>query len=95
MQCLRHYFTSLQRAYTKEAQENFSKYTSVVDTPEITLAKMNSVNQSDVCTLFLKIKILIEELGDYLIAFANYTIFSLIYLCVHLINNRLSWGEQV
>lgn len=36
-----------------------------------------------------------EELGDYLIAFANYTIFSLIYLCVHLINNRLSWGEQV
>ncbi|OWK53978.1 Nebulin [Lonchura striata] len=46
-QCLRHYFTSLQRAYTKEAMENFSKYTTVVDTPEITLAKMNSVNQSD------------------------------------------------
>ncbi|XP_068051191.1 nebulin isoform X4 [Anomalospiza imberbis] len=36
-----------KRAYTKEALENFSKYTSVVDTPEITLAKMNSVNQSD------------------------------------------------
>ncbi|XP_077641008.1 nebulin isoform X13 [Lonchura striata] len=36
-----------KRAYTKEAMENFSKYTTVVDTPEITLAKMNSVNQSD------------------------------------------------
>ncbi|XP_058695194.1 nebulin isoform X6 [Poecile atricapillus] len=36
-----------KRAYTKEALENFSKYTSVVDTPEIVLAKMNSVNQSD------------------------------------------------
>ncbi|XP_041573420.2 nebulin isoform X24 [Taeniopygia guttata] len=36
-----------KRAYTKEAVENFSKYTTVVDTPEITLAKMNSVNQSD------------------------------------------------
>ncbi|XP_064574447.1 nebulin [Zonotrichia leucophrys gambelii] len=36
-----------KRAYTKEALDNFSKYTSVVDTPEITLAKMNSVNQSD------------------------------------------------
>lgn len=53
-QCLTHYFTSLQRAYTKEALENFGKYTSVVDTPEITLAKMNSVNQSDVCTFFKK-----------------------------------------
>ncbi|XP_039926424.1 nebulin isoform X16 [Hirundo rustica] len=36
-----------KRAYTKEALDNFSNYTSVVDTPEITLAKMNSVNQSD------------------------------------------------
>ncbi|XP_068877435.1 nebulin [Aphelocoma coerulescens] len=36
-----------KRAYTKEALENFSKYTSVVDTPDIVLAKMNSVNQSD------------------------------------------------
>ncbi|XP_071290322.1 nebulin [Agelaius tricolor] len=36
-----------KRSYTKEALDNFSKYTSVVDTPEITLAKMNSVNQSD------------------------------------------------
>ncbi|XP_063257113.1 nebulin [Prinia subflava] len=36
-----------KRAYTKEALENFSKYTSVVDTPEITLARMNAVNQSD------------------------------------------------
>ncbi|XP_064010978.1 nebulin [Pogoniulus pusillus] len=36
-----------KRSYTKEALENFSKYTSVVDTPDIVLAKMNSVNQSD------------------------------------------------
>ncbi|XP_048164690.1 nebulin isoform X3 [Corvus hawaiiensis] len=36
-----------KRAYTKEALENFSNYTSVVDTPDIVLAKMNSVNQSD------------------------------------------------
>lgn len=51
-QCLRKYFISLQRAYTKEALDNFSNYTSVVDTPDIVLAKMNSVNQSDVCTFF-------------------------------------------
>ncbi|XP_051479417.1 nebulin isoform X16 [Apus apus] len=36
-----------KRAYTKEALDNFSNYTSVVDTPDIVLAKMNSVNQSD------------------------------------------------
>uniref|UniRef100_A0A8C5X6L4 Nebulin n=1 Tax=Malurus cyaneus samueli TaxID=2593467 RepID=A0A8C5X6L4_9PASS len=36
-----------KRAYTKEALENFSKYTSVADTPDIVLAKMNAVNQSD------------------------------------------------
>ncbi|XP_071602465.1 nebulin [Heliangelus exortis] len=36
-----------KKTYTKEALENFSKYTSVVDTPEVVLAKMNSVNQSD------------------------------------------------
>uniref|UniRef100_A0A8C3M2I4 Nebulin n=1 Tax=Chrysolophus pictus TaxID=9089 RepID=A0A8C3M2I4_CHRPC len=41
------YFISLQRAYTKDALENFSKFTSVVDTPDIVLAKINSVNQSD------------------------------------------------
>uniref|UniRef100_A0A8B9DDB7 Nebulin n=1 Tax=Anser cygnoides TaxID=8845 RepID=A0A8B9DDB7_ANSCY len=35
------------RAYTKEALDNFSNYTSVVDTPDIVLAKINSVNQSD------------------------------------------------
>lgn len=51
-QCLRKYFISLQRAYTKEALDNFSNYTSVVDTPDIVLAKINSVNQSDVCTFF-------------------------------------------
>ncbi|XP_065607404.1 nebulin isoform X8 [Cyrtonyx montezumae] len=36
-----------KRAYTKDAFDNFSKYTSVVDTPDIVLAKINSVNQSD------------------------------------------------
>ncbi|XP_027551740.1 nebulin isoform X5 [Neopelma chrysocephalum] len=36
-----------KKSYTKEALDNFSKYTSVVDTPDIVLAKMNSVNQSD------------------------------------------------
>ncbi|XP_042733695.1 nebulin isoform X14 [Lagopus leucura] len=36
-----------KRAYTKDALENFSKFTSVVDTPDIVLAKINSVNQSD------------------------------------------------
>ncbi|XP_030309704.1 nebulin [Calypte anna] len=37
-----------KKTYTKEALENFSKYTSVTDTLEIVLAKMNSVNQSDI-----------------------------------------------
>ncbi|KAM6269275.1 nebulin isoform 4-T4 [Porphyrio hochstetteri] len=36
-----------KKAYTKEALENFANYTSVVDTPEVVLAKINSVNQSD------------------------------------------------
>ncbi|XP_075613459.1 nebulin isoform X38 [Balearica regulorum gibbericeps] len=36
-----------KKAYTKEALDNFSNYTSVVDTPDIVLAKINSVNQSD------------------------------------------------
>ncbi|XP_068543051.1 nebulin isoform X13 [Anas acuta] len=36
-----------KRAYTKEALDNFANYTSVVDTPDIVLAKINSVNQSD------------------------------------------------
>ncbi|XP_075285796.1 nebulin isoform X6 [Opisthocomus hoazin] len=36
-----------KRAYTKEALDNFSNYTSVADTPDIVLAKINSVNQSD------------------------------------------------
>uniref|UniRef100_A0A8C4VEB8 Nebulin n=1 Tax=Falco tinnunculus TaxID=100819 RepID=A0A8C4VEB8_FALTI len=44
---VKNYFISLQRAYTKEALDNFSNYTSVVDTPDIVLAKINSVNQSD------------------------------------------------
>ena len=69
-QCLRKYSLPLQRAYTKEALDNFANYTSVVDTPDIVLAKINSVNQSDVCT-FLKSKLLLLELVDELIAFAK------------------------
>ncbi|CAN2389051.1 Nebulin-like [Pristimantis euphronides] len=36
-----------ERAYKKDAQDNFSHYTQVVDPPAIVLAKMNNVNQSD------------------------------------------------
>ncbi|EMP38771.1 Nebulin [Chelonia mydas] len=36
-----------KRAYTKEALDNYSHFTSVVDTPDVVLAKINSVNQSD------------------------------------------------
>ncbi|KAG9471889.1 hypothetical protein GDO78_022405 [Eleutherodactylus coqui] len=36
-----------ERAYKKDAQDNFSKYSHVVDPPAIVLAKMNNVNQSD------------------------------------------------
>lgn len=75
-QCLRKYFISLQRAYTKDAIENFSKYTSVVDTPDIVLAKINSVNQSDVCTLVF-LSILLDDL--FLLAC---TVFSCVCVCV-------------
>uniref|UniRef100_A0A2I3H8B5 Nebulin n=1 Tax=Nomascus leucogenys TaxID=61853 RepID=A0A2I3H8B5_NOMLE len=37
-----------QIKYKKNALENYSNFTSVVDPPEIVLAKINSVNQSDV-----------------------------------------------
>ncbi|KAM5152118.1 nebulin isoform 8-T9 [Mantella aurantiaca] len=36
-----------QRAYKKDAIDNFEKFSHVVDTPEIVLAKANAVNQSD------------------------------------------------
>ncbi|KAM9235480.1 nebulin [Leptosomus discolor] len=36
-----------KKTYTKEALDNFANYSSVVDTPDIVLAKINSVNQSD------------------------------------------------
>nr|DBA19737.1 TPA: hypothetical protein GDO54_015520 [Pyxicephalus adspersus] len=36
-----------QRAYKKDAIDNFEKFTHVVDTPDIVLAKANAVNQSD------------------------------------------------
>ncbi|XP_069081294.1 nebulin isoform X8 [Pleurodeles waltl] len=35
------------RVYKKDAQDNFAKFTHVVDTPEIVLANMNNINQSD------------------------------------------------
>ncbi|XP_044159497.1 nebulin isoform X2 [Bufo gargarizans] len=36
-----------ERAYKQEAHDNYSNYTHVVDTPDIVLAKMNAINQSD------------------------------------------------
>ncbi|XP_071978624.1 nebulin isoform X5 [Engystomops pustulosus] len=36
-----------ERAYKKDAQNNFSNYTHVVDPPSVVLAKMNNINQSD------------------------------------------------
>lgn len=50
----RFYQLFLQRAYTKEALDNYSHFTSVVDTPDVVLAKINSVNQSDVSLIFLE-----------------------------------------
>ncbi|CAO2597436.1 NEB [Lemmus lemmus] len=37
-----------QIKYKKDALDNYSNFTSVVDPPEIVLAKINSINQSDV-----------------------------------------------
>lgn len=42
---------SLQVKYKKAAIDNYPNFTSVEDTPEIVLAKFNSVNQSDVSLL--------------------------------------------
>lgn len=61
----------MQRAYTKEALDNFSNYTSVVDTPDIVLAKINSVNQSDVCIFFSIETVILLESVDDLLAFAR------------------------
>lgn len=38
----------LQIKYKKDALDNYPNFTSVVDPPEIVLAKINAVNQSDV-----------------------------------------------
>ncbi|KAM9305836.1 nebulin [Gastrophryne carolinensis] len=37
-----------KRAYTKDAIDNFSKFSAVVDPPEVVLAKANAINTSDV-----------------------------------------------
>lgn len=42
---------SLQVKYKKAALDNYPNFTSVEDPPEIVLAKINSVNQSDVSLL--------------------------------------------
>lgn len=84
----------MQRAYTKEALDNFSNYTSVVDTPDIVLAKINSVNQSDVCTSFSTGTVVLLELVDDFVAFLNHSVFSFMYfmylayvcVCVHLLH---------
>ncbi|XP_063789619.1 nebulin isoform X5 [Pseudophryne corroboree] len=36
-----------ERAYKKDAKDNFARFSHVVDPPEIVLAKLNAVNQSD------------------------------------------------
>lgn len=42
---------SLQIKYKKDALANYPNFTSVVDPPAVVLAKINSVNQSDVSLL--------------------------------------------
>lgn len=42
------YLYSFQIKYKKDALNNYPNFTSVVDPPEIVLAKINSINQSDV-----------------------------------------------
>lgn len=37
-----------QRLYKKDAVDNFAKFTNVVDSPEVVLAKVNAFNLSDV-----------------------------------------------
>lgn len=56
---------SLQRVYTKEALDNFSNMTSVVDTPEVVLARINAVNQSDVSIFFKCHGSIIRQLNYY------------------------------
>lgn len=38
----------MQRLYKKDAKDNFSKFTHIVDRPEVVLAKVNAFNLSDV-----------------------------------------------
>lgn len=38
----------MQRLYKKDAKENFSRFTHIVDRPEVVLAKVNAFNLSDV-----------------------------------------------
>ena len=45
--------SSFQIKYKKDALDNYPNFTSVVDPPEIVLAKINSVNQSDVSSYFV------------------------------------------
>lgn len=43
---------SKQRLYTKDAKDNFARFTNVVDRPEVLLAKVNAINLSDVSVSF-------------------------------------------
>lgn len=43
---------SKQRAYKKDAKDNFGRFTNIVDRPEVLLAKVNAMNLSDVSFAF-------------------------------------------
>lgn len=51
---------SFQIKYKKDALDNYPNFTSVVDPPEIVLAKINSVNQSDVSSCCIEVTSLLN-----------------------------------
>lgn len=59
---------SFQIKYKKDALDNYPNFTSVVDPPEIVLAKINSVNQSDVSSYCICWSAWTKKLSELLIA---------------------------
>lgn len=56
---------SFQIKYKKDALANYPNFTSVEDPPEIVLAKINSVNQSDVSSYCICWSASAEELSEW------------------------------